>query len=153
MYLQTLKTRKRVFGEEHPAALLSMCNLGLLYNSIGRNDDARTLCATSLPLTRRVLGTRHRWTSLALRGLAVSYENLGRRDDALALHGELLELKLAAADNPDATPGTLNNWVAAVNHGREHGWWAFHFCRDPQVIEKEPRRLHKNAASSAVALT
>jgi tetratricopeptide (TPR) repeat protein len=109
LYLRTLEIRKRVLGEEHPDTLGTIANLGLLYNSTARYEDAAAMFETSLPITRRVLGVHHPITGFAMEGLATAYEALGRRDDALPLFRELLELRTAAAEQPDADANTLNN--------------------------------------------
>lgn len=64
----------------------------------------------------------------------------------------VLEVKGFEDAQTSAKHNAARRWVAAVNNGREHGRWAFHVCRDPQVIEKELSWLLENVANSAVAL-
>ena len=108
LYLRTLEIQKSVLGEEDPATLGTITNLGVFYNARKRYDDARAMFETSLPAKRKVLGLKHPWTGYAMHGLAQAYAGLGRREDALPLYREVLDLQLAAADDPDADANTLN---------------------------------------------
>lgn len=49
----------------------------------------------------------------------------------------VLEVKGFEDAQTSAKHNAARRWVAAVNNAREHGQWAFHVCRDPQVVEKE----------------
>jgi serine/threonine protein kinase/tetratricopeptide (TPR) repeat protein len=106
--LELLEIQRRTLGEEHRFTLGTITNLGWLYNTMGRYDNARAMFETSLPIKRRILTTRHPWTRFAMQGLATAYKELGRPADALPLQRELFELRLAAAESPDATGEALN---------------------------------------------
>jgi type III restriction enzyme len=49
----------------------------------------------------------------------------------------ILEIKGQARDQDDAKHEAARRWVTAVNNSRKLGQWAFHVCRDPQMLEKE----------------
>ena len=116
-----LEIQKRILGEEHPSTLGSMTNLGLLYLSMKRLDDAQAMFEISLPINRRVLGMRHRWTRNALTGLARTYDELDRNDDSIGLWRELLEFQLGQAEDPAASAQVLNGaaWNLLTNEHAE----------------------------------
>ena len=103
------------------SALGSITNLGKLYLSMKRFDDARGMFESSLPIKRRVLGMGHPWTRFALNGLARAYDALDRGDDALPLWRELMEFQLAQAEDPDASTQVLNAaaWDLLTNEHAE----------------------------------
>lgn len=49
----------------------------------------------------------------------------------------LLEIKGFENAQTNAKHQAAQRWVMAVNNAKEHGVWAFHVCRDPQLLEKE----------------
>ena len=51
-----LDAQKRVLGNEHLHTLISMNNLALTFNSIGRFERAEGLLAQVLAIRKRVLG-------------------------------------------------------------------------------------------------
>ena len=53
----------------------------------------------------------------------------------------VLEVKGFEDAQTSAKHNAARRWVAAVNNAREQGQWAFHVCRDPQVLEKELKWL------------
>jgi type III restriction enzyme len=40
-------------------------------------------------------------------------------------------------------------WIAAVNNWGKLGYWAFHVCRDPQLIERELLLIFKQNQKAA----
>jgi tetratricopeptide (TPR) repeat protein len=84
-------------------------DLGLLYNSMGRYEDAAALLEISLPIKRRVLGLQHTWTLSAMSDLVDAYLGLGRGDDALPLQREVLSLELVSADSESTSANELNS--------------------------------------------
>lgn len=55
----------------------------------------------------------------------------------------ILEVKGMIDAQTRAKHQAAQRWIAAVNNAREHGRWAFHTCRDPQLLEKELAGLLK----------
>jgi len=53
----------------------------------------------------------------------------------------VLEVKGFEDAQTSAKHNAARRWVAAINNAREHGEWALHVCRDPQVLEKELKWL------------
>ena len=103
----TMGIMKRLLGEEHPNTLGMYTNIGSLYNSMKRFEEAAEVFEISLPIKRRVLGLQHPWTGYAMDGLVTAYMGLGRIEDAQPLQDERVELLVDAASRPDATTSVL----------------------------------------------
>ncbi|MFN5971689.1 MAG: tetratricopeptide repeat protein, partial [Microcystis sp.] len=58
-YLQALKLRKRLLGENHPNVAYSLNNLALLYYSQGRYLEAEPLFLQALAIAEQALGENH----------------------------------------------------------------------------------------------
>jgi type III restriction enzyme len=61
----------------------------------------------------------------------------------------VLEIKGMLTEEDKAKHEAARRWVAAVNNWGKLGRWAFHVCRDPQMLERELSFLlneHKKAA-------
>jgi type III restriction enzyme len=61
----------------------------------------------------------------------------------------VLEIKGMLTEEDKAKHEAARRWVAAVNNWGKLGRWAFHVCRDPQMLERELSSLldeHKKAA-------
>jgi tetratricopeptide (TPR) repeat protein len=70
LYLETLETRKRVLGDDHPDTVVSMNGLAKLYQILGRYDEAEPLYLETLETRKRVLGDDHPHIALTLYNLA-----------------------------------------------------------------------------------
>jgi type III restriction enzyme len=46
-------------------------------------------------------------------------------------------------DQDRAKQQAVQRWVAAVNHWGQLGRWAFHVCRDPQLLGHELTALYQ----------
>lgn len=49
----------------------------------------------------------------------------------------VLEIKGFEDDQTKAKHNAAKRWVEAVNNWGQLGEWAFHVCRNPQLLEKE----------------
>jgi type III restriction enzyme len=49
----------------------------------------------------------------------------------------VLEIKGMLTEEDKAKHEAARRWVAAVNNWGKLGRWAFHVCRDPQMLERE----------------
>jgi len=120
LYLETLETRKRVLGDDHPDTLHSMNNLAIVYLDQGRYAEAEPLHLETLETRKRVLGDDHPNTLASMNNLANLYLNQGRYAEAEPLHLETLETKkrVLGDDHPD-TLASMNNLAGLyVSQGR-----------------------------------
>lgn len=65
---------------------------------------------------------------------------LVRMNDGTTL---ILEIKGMLGDEEEAKFQSAKRWVAAVNNWGRMGRWAFHVCRDPQMLARELAHLAK----------
>lgn len=62
----------------------------------------------------------------------------------------LLEVKGIEDAQTKAKHDAARRWVEAVNNAREHGRWAFHVCRDPQLLEQQMMGLLDHGGGNGV---
>jgi len=138
---QSVATRRRLLGEEHPETLDAMAALAFIYRTQGRLEEAERLDRRVLEARRRVLGEDHPDTLETMTELAAVYTYEKRYAEAEALHRDTRErLRRLLGDDQgayaDAEPlfrdalerkrrgdraGALD-WIdQAVAHGYSHG--------------------------------
>jgi type III restriction enzyme len=49
----------------------------------------------------------------------------------------VLEIKGMMSEEDKAKHEAARRWIAAVNNWGKLGYWTFHVCRDPQMLERE----------------
>lgn len=91
LYLLVLQQRAEQLGDEDPATLGSLNNLGLLYVAQGRYAEAEPLYLRALEARRRVQGDFHAGTLGTMENLANLYAIQGRYDEGVRLSQQLLE--------------------------------------------------------------
>jgi hypothetical protein len=64
-----MKTRKRVFGKEHPSTLTSMNNVASMYVYQGRWKEAEELFVQVVEMSTRVFGEGHPFTLTSMGNL------------------------------------------------------------------------------------
>jgi type III restriction enzyme len=57
----------------------------------------------------------------------------------------VLEIKGSEDDQDKAKHTAAKRWITAVNNLGELGKWAFHVCRNPQLLDKEIGFLLRSA--------
>jgi hypothetical protein len=87
---QTLATRRRVLGNDHPDTLLSMHGLAAIHQDLGDQQGARQLFEQTLAGYRRVLGNDHPNTLSTMSNLAAARQALGDPQSARDLHDQVL---------------------------------------------------------------
>ncbi len=94
-----------VLGEDHPTTLLALWNLGVLYKSTARFEEAEEALRAVLDIRRRVLGDDHPDVAAALSSLAPVLGRTGRFEEGETMLSEAISIS-EAADGP-AHPYTL----------------------------------------------
>jgi type III restriction enzyme len=61
----------------------------------------------------------------------------------------VLEIKGFEDDQTKAKHAAANRWVEAVNNWGQLGRWAFHVCRNPQLLDKEMEYLARATPGAA----
>ena len=114
---QSVATRRRVLGEEHPDTLAAMADLARLEASMGRRDEAEQLDGRILAARRRVLGEEHPDTLEAMAALGFVYRQQGRLKEAEAIDARVLETRrrVLGDEHPD-TLETMTELAAVYNY-------------------------------------
>ncbi|MFO0891677.1 MAG: serine/threonine-protein kinase [Isosphaeraceae bacterium] len=82
---ESLETRRRVLGREHPDTIASMVDLGRMYVRLRQLDRAEPLLLESLDAGRRVVGPDDSRVLSCMESLIQGYDLTGRPDRAEAL--------------------------------------------------------------------
>eukprot|EP00976_Prorocentrum_cordatum_P080121 1183850-Prorocentrum_minimum.AAC.2 len=82
----------------------------MLYQQMGKADDALPLCQRSLAVMEKVYGSDHPSVALSLNNLANVYDTIGEYDDALPLYQRSLAIceKVYEAEHPSVATGLQN---------------------------------------------
>jgi tetratricopeptide (TPR) repeat protein len=100
---ETLRTKERELGPEHPDTLRSRFNLAIGYQELGRHREGVALHEENLRIYERVLGSEHPDT-LEIRNVrALGYHDLGRHREGVALTEETLRIRerVLGPEHPD----------------------------------------------------
>ncbi len=89
---RVLEIRRKQLGEEHPATLASLNQLGLLFSNWGRYQEAEPLLVRALDLRRRVLGEEHHDTLESMADLGWQYMAEARFPEGMTLAARALEI-------------------------------------------------------------
>ena len=118
---QSVATRRRLLGEEHPDTLAAMADLARLYGSMGHRAEAEKLDDRILERRRRLLGEEHPETLDAMAALAFIYRNQGRLEEAEKLDQRVLEARrrVLGEDHPD-TLETMTELAAVYNYEKRY---------------------------------
>jgi tetratricopeptide (TPR) repeat protein len=94
MYLRALAGKEKAWGPEHTSTLDTVNNLGLLYKSLGRLDEAEEMYQRALEGYEKALGTEavKKYISAlnTAQNLAYLFKRTGRMKEAEELYGQTL---------------------------------------------------------------
>jgi tetratricopeptide (TPR) repeat protein len=98
-----MEKRRRVLGEEHPDTLLSINNMGGLFWSQGRLDQAEPYWREALETRRRLLGEEHPDTLLSINNMGGLLWLQGKPDQAEPYLREAMEKsrRVLGEEHPD----------------------------------------------------
>ncbi len=118
---QSVATRRRLLGEEHPDTLAAMSDLARLYGSMGRRAEAEKLDDRILETRRRLLGEENPKTLEAMAALAFLYRTQGRLKEAESLDRRAFEARrrVLGEDHPD-TLESMTELAAVYNYERRY---------------------------------
>ena len=92
MLEESRKLRLENLGLEHLDTLITLSQLGAIYNKLRQSDEAYELQTHVLEITERKLGSSHWLTLKAMSRLASTYNNKGDHKKAKDLQRQCLEL-------------------------------------------------------------
>ena len=96
---QHLKLSREALGDTHLGTLNAMANLGQLYSSLDRHEEALTLMERVVDTMKLRFGTKHEDTLRKQRDLADLYVSQGRYMEAESLYEEVLDTTIRASGN------------------------------------------------------
>jgi hypothetical protein len=110
MSVKVMKTRRKLFGQEHKETLSGMAMVGLAYSLGGRWNEAEELEVQVMETRKRVLGAEHPDTLTSIANLASTFWNQGRWKEAEELEVQVMETssRVLGAEHPD-TLTSMNN--------------------------------------------
>ncbi|MDX1395760.1 MAG: serine/threonine-protein kinase, partial [Gemmatimonadota bacterium] len=94
-YLESLRIRRALFGDENDDVSVSLNNLGLLYARTGRFAEARPMLEESLAVRLGVHGESHPMVGRAYHNLGFLTEEEGNVERAAELYRRAWEIRLA----------------------------------------------------------
>jgi len=97
-------------GLEHPDTTASLNKLALLYQALGRYNEAEPLQRRTLAIREKVLGPDHLSTAISLNNLAKLYRVQGRYGEAETLFHRSLAIygRVLGSDHPDTAARLYN---------------------------------------------
>ena len=115
---QALKFTNENFEADHPNTVTSLINLGTLYDTEARYNDAEPLFAEALARNEKVFGEDHPNTLNSLQSLADVYNSQGRYSDAEPLFIEALARRERALGEDHPYTLTSLNSLALLYHSQ-----------------------------------
>ena len=110
----------KILGNEHPATLSTLNNLGVAYLSAGRRDEAVALLEKARSAAVATLGAEHPITLTTMSSLAIGYQHTGRLQEAIPLFERVRDglVKTLGADHPETLTSLSNLAHAYQDAGR-----------------------------------
>ena len=117
-FSKAIEIGRNIFGtDEHPLIVFTLNSIGLVYNKLGRNDEALNKFSESLELNRKIFGTGDN-SSIAdtLNNIALACDKLCNYKEALKNYSLSLEInrRIFGTDQNTSIADTLNN-IAILN--------------------------------------
>ncbi|MBS0197192.1 MAG: serine/threonine protein kinase [Planctomycetes bacterium] len=136
---QALADRRRVLGEDHSDTLVSIGNVGVYLNAIGKPEEAEPYYREALEKSRRVRGQDQPETWSCLANLGNLLVERGRLSDAEPLLREALEQRRRqlGEEHPD-TLESRRDWAILL---REQGKLAEAGAEFREVLDKRRQTL------------
>jgi len=100
---ESLKLRRQVLGEQHPAYIQSLFNLAAQHNALAQYREAEPLYLKARDLRKKLQGENHPDYAVSLHDLAALYLDMGDYPKALPLFEQARDLrkKLLGENHPD----------------------------------------------------
>ena len=117
---ESLETRRRVLGDEHPDTLNSIRNMGVILADQGKYDEALPYYAEALETSRRVLGDEHPGTLHSISTMGVILADQGKYDEALPYYAEGLETsrRVLGNEHPETLESIRNMGIILSKQGK-----------------------------------
>ncbi|KAI9674383.1 MAG: hypothetical protein M1822_009061, partial [Bathelium mastoideum] len=153
MVMKSMKTRMKLFDQNHNDTVSSIAMYGLICQLQGRWKEAEELEVRVMETSLRVLGEEHPSTLISMANLASTYRNQGRWKEAEELFVRVMETRkrVLGEEHPDTLTSIANLASTYWNQGR----WKEAEELDVRVMETSLRVLgeeHPDTLSSMANL-
>ncbi|KAH8722859.1 P-loop containing nucleoside triphosphate hydrolase protein [Phaeosphaeriaceae sp. PMI808] len=120
MSLHSMRTRKKILGQNHKYTLQSIAMVGNAYRLRGRWDAAEELEVQVMEMSKKKLGADHPDMLTSMANLASTYWNQGRWDAAEELEVQVIETskKKLGVGHPSTLTGMANLASTYQNQGQ-----------------------------------
>ena len=139
MSVKAMKTRRKLFGQEHKETLSGMAMVGLAYGLGGQWKKAEELEVQVMETRKRMLGEEHPSTLTSMANLASTYRNQGRWKEAEELKVQVMETRKTVLG--EEHPSTLTSMGNLASTYRNQGQWMEAEELEVQVMETFKRVL------------
>ena len=118
----------------HPDVATSYNNLGNLYYSMGRYEEALPLHQKALEIMLEQLGERHPNVASAYNNLAVLYKSMGRYEEAIAHYQHAINIaqQTLGENHPNTIQATKNYLRMLLEAPTE------------EILKALPEEMHEN---------
>jgi tetratricopeptide (TPR) repeat protein len=115
-YLEVLRIRRKVLGEEHIETANSLNNLAVLLHAECKYDDAKRYYQDALVIYKVLLGDLNADVAASLNNLGALYDDLGNFEEARSYYESSLVIRRAvlSEDHPDLA-ASLGNLAALLD--------------------------------------
>jgi CHAT domain-containing protein/tetratricopeptide (TPR) repeat protein len=148
MYLEALKIRKKVLGENNPDYANTLGNLALFYQETGNYEKAEPVYIQALEIRRKTLGEEHPAYAATMNNMALLYSATGNYEKAGILLQQALNIRKIALgeEHPDYAI-SLNN-LALFYAGRGDYEKALPLYQQAvRIIKKVAGEMHPDYAA------
>ena len=95
LYQRSFAMRKALYGDNHPDLADSLMNIGIVYDTQGRKEEALPYYQQSLNIRKATYGDNHPLVALSLSRIGSIYYNQSFNEKALKCHQESLAIRKA----------------------------------------------------------
>ncbi|KAF7566037.1 TadD, Flp pilus assembly protein TadD [Pyrenophora tritici-repentis] len=145
--------RERVLGQGHPDTLTSVSELGLVWESQGKYEEAEAMHCRALEGYEEVLGREHPDTPTSVSELGLVLESQGKYEEAEAMHCRALEEyeEVLGREHPDTPTSVSELGLVWESQGKYEEAEAMH-CRALEGYEEVLGREHPDTPTSVSEL-
>ena len=91
MYEKALSIKLKKLGDDYPNVAATYCNMGVVYEKQGKNDEALAMYEGSVDLYEEI-GDDHPHVATTYNNMGLVYKNQGKYNEALAMYEKSLSI-------------------------------------------------------------
>ena len=146
---ELLRLQEETLGPEHADVARTLNSLGVLYEDLGRKEEAEKHYLRSLAIMEKVLGPEHADVAMTLNNLGVLYSDLGRNEEAEKHYLRSLAIyeKVWGPEHVEVAT-TLNNLGILCHDLGQYEEAEKHYLRSLAIYEKVWGPEHADVAGT-----